>query len=306
MASLRGLLLDHQPEPVPTLAAPGLSPHGRMRAIDFQVESAGRIVAGTESEAIAPEWIVAGWKARLQDAIADSNAGFRGPLASLTSPGITISALNQGRVTRAMALPAVPPPARRPGAAFEADCRLCPRLARFLDERPPPHPDYHCRPVAPFGSPAPRLLVVGLAPGLHGANRTGRPFTGDHAGILLYRTLHAQGSPRAPSRSRAMTACASSTAASRNAVKCLPPGNKPLPDEMRRCNRYLAARDRRARRRARWSSRSVRSRTGPCCGPRRCSPAGIDSRTAPSTPVRRAACSSIPTIAAGSTRTPAA
>lgn len=86
VASLRGLLLDHQPEPVPTLAAPGLSPHGRMRAIDFQVESAGRIVAGTESEAIASEWIAAGWKKRLQDAVAAANAGFRGPLAVPDEP----------------------------------------------------------------------------------------------------------------------------------------------------------------------------------------------------------------------------
>lgn len=86
VAALRSLLLEHQPAPVPTLAAPGLSPHGRMRAIDFQVESSGRIVAGTESAAIATEWIAAGWKARLQAAIVAANVGFHGPLATPDEP----------------------------------------------------------------------------------------------------------------------------------------------------------------------------------------------------------------------------
>ncbi len=125
------------------------------------------------------------------------------------------------------------------GAAFNADCRLCPRLAAFLDEVRARHPAYHCRPVAPFGSVRPGLLVVGLAPGLHGVNRSGRPFTGDHAGILLYRTLHAQGfATRAESVAAddglRLRGCRIS-----NAVKCLPPGNKPLPGEIRQCNRYL-------------------------------------------------------------------
>ena len=132
-------------------------------------------------------------------------------------------------------------PARRlRGAPFEPDCRLCPRLARHLDAVKAAHPLHHCRPVAPFGSARHRLLVVGLAPGRHGANRTGRPFTGDHAGILLYRTLHAFGfASRAESVSAGdglrLIGCRVS-----NAVKCLPPGNKPLPAEVRRCNRYLA------------------------------------------------------------------
>ncbi len=86
VAALRSLLLDHQPEPIPTLAAPGLSPHGRMRAVDFQVESSGRIVAGTDSAAIASEWIAAGWKARLKAAINSADAGFRGPLATPDEP----------------------------------------------------------------------------------------------------------------------------------------------------------------------------------------------------------------------------
>jgi uracil-DNA glycosylase len=68
---------------------------------------------------------------------------------------------------------------------FSPDCRDCPRLAGFLDEVGGKYPDYHARPVAPFGDPKARLLIVGLAPGMHGANRSGRPFTGDFAGILL-------------------------------------------------------------------------------------------------------------------------
>jgi hypothetical protein len=86
VAALRSLLLGHQPAPIPTLAAPGLSPHGRMRAIDFQVESSGRIVAGTDSAAIASEWIAAGWKARLQAAIVAADVGLHGPLATPDEP----------------------------------------------------------------------------------------------------------------------------------------------------------------------------------------------------------------------------
>jgi hypothetical protein len=85
-AALRSLLREHQPAPVPTLAAPGLSPHGRMRAIDFQVESLGRIVAGTDSAAIASEWVAAGWKERLRAAIVAANVGFHGPLATPDEP----------------------------------------------------------------------------------------------------------------------------------------------------------------------------------------------------------------------------
>ena len=76
---------------------------------------------------------------------------------------------------------------------FDPGCRRCTRLAEFLDEGRARHPGYHCAPVAPFGDPAPRLLIVGLAPGFHGANATGRPFTGDYAGVLLYETLHRHG-----------------------------------------------------------------------------------------------------------------
>jgi uracil-DNA glycosylase family 4 len=126
-------------------------------------------------------------------------------------------------------------------AKFDPDCRRCGRLAGFLDEVRERNPGYHCRPVAPFGSAAHRLLVVGLAPGLHGANRTGRPFTGDHAGILLYQTLHAHGFASLPASVSVDDKQTLFDCRITNAVKCLPPANKPLPAEVRQCNRYLAA-----------------------------------------------------------------
>lgn len=127
------------------------------------------------------------------------------------------------------------------GAAFDPGCRRCSRLAGFLDEVRARHPAYHCGPVAPFGSARHRLLVVGLAPGLHGANRTGRPFTGDHAGILLYRTLHAQGFATRAESVAADDGLELRDCRITNAVKCLPPANKPLPAEVRQCQRYLVA-----------------------------------------------------------------
>jgi hypothetical protein len=86
VAALREFLLAHVPAPVPPLAAPGLSPHGRLRAVDFQVESAGRIVAGTETASIATAWIQDRWKERLREAVAAADAGFEGPLASPDEP----------------------------------------------------------------------------------------------------------------------------------------------------------------------------------------------------------------------------
>jgi len=124
---------------------------------------------------------------------------------------------------------------------FSLDCRDCPRLSRFLDHVRLEHPDYHARPVPVFGDAAAALLIVGLAPGMHGANRTGRPFTGDHAGILLYRTLHEFGFATLPVSERADDALRLINCRISNAVKCLPPQNKPLPEEIRCCNRYLAA-----------------------------------------------------------------
>jgi uracil-DNA glycosylase family 4 len=124
---------------------------------------------------------------------------------------------------------------------YDASCRRCARLATFLDDVRAAYPAYRCLPVPPFGDPAARLVIVGLAPGMHGANATGRPFTGDFAGILLYETLHAYGYASSPvSRTQddplTLTDCRIT-----NAVKCLPPANKPQPSEVRNCNDYLVA-----------------------------------------------------------------
>jgi uracil-DNA glycosylase family 4 len=124
---------------------------------------------------------------------------------------------------------------------FSLDCRDCPRLASFLDQVRRDHPDYHARPVPAFGDAAAQLLIVGLAPGMHGANRTGRPFTGDHAGLLLYRTLYEFGFAGQAVSDRVGDRLVLKNCRISNAVKCVPPQNKPLPEEIRRCNRFLAA-----------------------------------------------------------------
>ncbi len=124
---------------------------------------------------------------------------------------------------------------------FSTECRQCPRLARHLDSVRRLHPDYHARPVAAFGPKRARLLVVGLAPGMHGANRTGRPFTGDHAGILLYETLHSAGFSSRPGSSASNDGLRLAGCRITNAVKCLPPANRPLPQEVRQCNAFLAS-----------------------------------------------------------------
>ncbi len=123
---------------------------------------------------------------------------------------------------------------------FDRDCRRCPRLAQFLDEVKIKHPGYYCGPVPPFGETNARFLIVGLAPGMHGANRSGRPFTGDHAGILLYETLHEFGfSTHAESKSvddsLQLIDCRIT-----NAVKCLPPDTRPVGAEINTCNSFLA------------------------------------------------------------------
>jgi uracil-DNA glycosylase family 4 len=124
---------------------------------------------------------------------------------------------------------------------FDPTCRRCPRLAEFLAEGRARHPGYHCAPVAPFGDAAPRLLIVGLAPGFHGANATGRPFTGDYAGVLLYETLHRFGWASAPVSTSRDDGLTLRGARITNAVKCVPPGNKPTPVEIAGCNEFLRA-----------------------------------------------------------------
>ena len=123
---------------------------------------------------------------------------------------------------------------------YDRDCRACPRLATFLDDVQSRYPDYFCRPVPPFGDQHARLLIVGLAPGMHGANRTGRPFTGDHAGILLYKMLHRYGFSTQEESLAADDPLQLKDCRITNAVKCLPPENKPVGAEINTCNEFLA------------------------------------------------------------------
>lgn len=126
------------------------------------------------------------------------------------------------------------------GAVFDRDCRECPRLATFLDDVNGRYPDYYCRPVPPFGASDARFLVVGLAPGMHGANRSGRPFTGDHAGILLYQMLHKYGFATRDHSEAADDGLELLDCRITNAVKCLPPDNKPVGAEINTCNGFLS------------------------------------------------------------------
>ncbi len=132
---------------------------------------------------------------------------------------------------------------RRDWDVPDRDCGLCPRLSAFIRENRTLHPDFYNAPVPSFGAdPADvRLLIVGLAPGLRGANRTGRPFTGDFAGDLLYDTLVRQNFAvgtynKSPDDGLALNQCRIT-----NAVKCVPPENKPTGGEIRECNRFLAS-----------------------------------------------------------------
>lgn len=134
------------------------------------------------------------------------------------------------------------PPAEPEDAAEPPrDCPLCPRLAKYRDANRQAQPGWWNAPVPSWGARDARLLVVGLAPGVRGANRTGRPFTGDFAGVLLYETLirfgFASGSyGAAPDDGLTLQSCRIV-----NAVRCVPPANLPLPAEIRTCNRFLAA-----------------------------------------------------------------
>ncbi len=123
---------------------------------------------------------------------------------------------------------------------FDLQCTQCPRLAQFLREVHLEHPDYHAKPVPPFGDKNARLLIVGLAPGKHGANATGRPFTGDYAGILLYETLHKFGFASAAQSVSVNDGLQLLNCRITNAVKCLPPENKPVGAEIKTCNSFLA------------------------------------------------------------------
>lgn len=126
-------------------------------------------------------------------------------------------------------------------AYFNQTCQLCPRLASFLGEVKSKYPDYHALPVAPFGDAKARFLVVGLAPGMHGANASGRPFTGDYAGLLLYQALYDFGYSNQLQSTALNDGLQLTNCRITNAVKCLPPQNKPTGDEIKQCNPYLAA-----------------------------------------------------------------
>lgn len=122
-----------------------------------------------------------------------------------------------------------------------SDCELCPRLAAMRAANKAAHPDWHNAPVPSFGGLDASLLVVGMAPGLRGANRTGRPFTGDHAGTLLFTTLLSAGLASGQYGAEADDGLRLHDTRIANAVRCVPPANLPEPVEVRACNRFLTA-----------------------------------------------------------------
>ena len=134
----------------------------------------------------------------------------------------------------------------RPGIAPlhtepDRDCPLCPRLAEFRGQARAKQPDWFNSPVPSFGDAGARLLIVGLAPGMQGANRTGRPFTGDYAGDLLYATLLEYGFAKGSYQARPDDGLSLVDCRICNAVRCVPPQNKPLPAEINSCRPFLAA-----------------------------------------------------------------
>ena len=128
----------------------------------------------------------------------------------------------------------------RPAVLPSRDCPLCPRLATFRHAQRGAHPEWFNAPVPPFGDDQAELLIVGLAPGLRGANRTGRPFTGDHAGTLLYATLVKFGLAEGDYDARPDDCLALNRVRITNAVRCVPPQNRPGPGEIAACRSFLA------------------------------------------------------------------
>lgn len=124
----------------------------------------------------------------------------------------------------------------------DRNCPLCPRLVEFRKEARAKHPDWFNSPVPAFGDAKGRLLIVGLAPGLQGANRTGRPFTGDYAGDLLYATLLEYGFAKGTYQARPDDGLRLVDCRIGNAVHCVPPQNKPLPVEINTCRQFLISR----------------------------------------------------------------
>ena len=128
-----------------------------------------------------------------------------------------------------------------PPAAPDRNCPLCPRLVSFREAARAREPEWFNSPVPPFGDPDGRLLIVGLAPGMQGANRTGRPFTGDYAGDLLYATLLEYGFAKGAYQARPDDGLVLVDCRIGNAVHCVPPQNKPLPAEINTCRPFLSA-----------------------------------------------------------------
>jgi uracil-DNA glycosylase len=126
-----------------------------------------------------------------------------------------------------------------PGSDPDRNCPRCPRLVSFREEARARHPEWFNAPVPSFGDPSGRLAIVGLAPGMQGANRTGRPFTGDYAGDLLYATLLEYGFARGVYQARPDDGMTLVDCRIINAVSCVPPQNKPLPVEINTCRPYL-------------------------------------------------------------------
>ncbi|MGH1538035.1 MAG: uracil-DNA glycosylase [Gammaproteobacteria bacterium] len=122
---------------------------------------------------------------------------------------------------------------------YKANCKKCPRLAGFLKASKQKYPDYFCKPVPAFGDSKAKFLIVGLAPGMHGANATGRPFTGDFAGILLYETLYKFGFANKAISVSVDDGLKLKNCRITNAVKCVPPANKPTTEEIKICSVYL-------------------------------------------------------------------
>jgi uracil-DNA glycosylase len=129
-----------------------------------------------------------------------------------------------------------------PSAEPDRNCPLCPRLVAFREEARAREPAWFNSPVPSFGDPNGRLLIVGLAPGMQGANRTGRPFTGDYAGDLLYATLLEYGFAKGVYQARPDDGLTLVDCRIGNAVHCVPPQNKPLPAEINTCRRFLISR----------------------------------------------------------------
>jgi uracil-DNA glycosylase len=127
-----------------------------------------------------------------------------------------------------------------PASVFNVHCTECPRLHAFHEQNRQKFPDHFNGPVPPFGPVNAELLIVGLAPGLHGANRSGRPFTGDYCGDLLYSTLHKYGFANRPVSVAVGDGMQLLNARVSNAVKCVPPENKPTPAEINTCNQFIA------------------------------------------------------------------